>query len=282
MSGVRMANVVIDCADVARLASFWSSVTGLQPAPGEPPWDEPSWDDAEWVTLRDPEGLAPRIAFQNVPEGKVVKNRVHVDFVAEEEEAEAARIQELGATFLRRSDNSEDPFVTLADPEGNEFDVLRAPEVSKSSAVPVPDPPLGEGVVTLRLPEERDIGALERGINDPEVIRWFGRPELSAAEIFELNRERWRNGWGATFAICETDDRCVGYVWLNLAKPRKGSVGYSLASPCTRSLGTRRRGGWPSDAASDSRASSARTRRTTAAGWTTSSSRCCPASSHSP
>jgi predicted enzyme related to lactoylglutathione lyase len=55
-----------------------------------------------------------------------VKNRVHMDFVAEDEEAEAARIQELGATFLWRSKNPEDPFVTLADPEGNEFCVVRA------------------------------------------------------------------------------------------------------------------------------------------------------------
>ena len=126
MSGVRLANVVIDCANVGRLTSFWSAVTGFQPAPGQPPWDDPSWKDAEWVTIRDPDGRAPRIGFQRVPEGKVVKNRVHMDFVASDEEAEAAKIQQLGATFLWRSSDPEDPFVTLADPEGNEFCVVRA------------------------------------------------------------------------------------------------------------------------------------------------------------
>jgi predicted enzyme related to lactoylglutathione lyase len=123
---VHMANVVIDCADVAKLASFWSAVTGFKPREGEPPWDDPEWKDADWVALRDPAGRAPKIGFQRVPEGKVVKNRVHLDFGAEDEEATAAQIQALGATFLWRSTNPEDPFVTLADPEGNEFCVVRA------------------------------------------------------------------------------------------------------------------------------------------------------------
>lgn len=79
---VRMVNEVIDCADVARLAQFWSAVTGFKTREGEPPWDDPSWKDAE--------------------------------------------IQALGATFLWRSSNPEDPIVTLADPEGNEFCVVRA------------------------------------------------------------------------------------------------------------------------------------------------------------
>jgi hypothetical protein len=122
-----MANVVFDCAEVAPLAAFWSEVTGFMPREGEPPWDDPSWEDADWVALRDPEGHAPRLGFQRVPEGKVAKNRVHVDWMAEDEEAEAARIQALGATFLWRSTDPEDPFVTLADPGGNEFCVVRAP-----------------------------------------------------------------------------------------------------------------------------------------------------------
>jgi predicted enzyme related to lactoylglutathione lyase len=127
---VRMLNVVFDCADVARLAQFWSAVTGFQPRKGEPPWDNPEWKTAEWVSLRDPSGRSPNIAFQKVPEGKVAKNRVHLDLEAEDEEATATRIQELGARFLWRSRNPEDPFVTLADPEGNEFCVVRSPKRS--------------------------------------------------------------------------------------------------------------------------------------------------------
>jgi hypothetical protein len=126
VEGIRLMNIVIDCSDVARLAAFWSAVTGYMPAPDEPPWDDASWNDAEWVALSDPAGTKPRIGFQKVPEGKVVKNRVHMDWAVEDEEGEAARIQALGATFLWRSGNPEDPFVTLADPEGNEFCVVRA------------------------------------------------------------------------------------------------------------------------------------------------------------
>jgi len=129
---LQVMNVVIDCADVGRLAAFWSAVTGFQPREAEPPFDDPSWKDADWVSLGDPAGHAPRIGFQRVPEGKVVKNRVHLDFATEDEEAEAARIQSLGATFLWRSADPQDPFVTLADPEGNEFCVVRA------SAPPTP------------------------------------------------------------------------------------------------------------------------------------------------
>jgi predicted enzyme related to lactoylglutathione lyase len=123
---VRMQNVVFDCSDVARLAQFWSAVTGFRPREGEPPWDDPEWKEAQWVGLSDPAGRAPRICFQRVPEGKVVKNRVHLDLETEDEEATAARIQSLGATFLWRSTNPEDPFVTLGDPEGNEFCVVRS------------------------------------------------------------------------------------------------------------------------------------------------------------
>jgi hypothetical protein len=54
-----------------------------------------------------------------------VKNRVHIDFVAKDEEATAKEIEALGATRRWVSDDPEDPFVVLADPEGNEFCVVR-------------------------------------------------------------------------------------------------------------------------------------------------------------
>ena len=124
---LQIANVVFDCADPVRLARFWSDVTGFRLRPGLPPLDDPSWADAEWLGLRPPTGGYPRIGFQRVPEPKVVKNRVHLDLQADDEEATAEWIQSLGATFLWRSEDPEDPFVTLADPEGNEFCVIRTP-----------------------------------------------------------------------------------------------------------------------------------------------------------
>jgi RimJ/RimL family protein N-acetyltransferase len=91
-----------------------------------------------------------------------------------------------------------------------------------------PDPPLGDGVVSLRPAEERDLAAIERGITDPEVIRWFGQPTLSAREVLDLNRRRWLDGSGPTFAICGAGDMCVGHVWINVGSDAAGAVGYWL------------------------------------------------------
>ena len=61
-----------------------------------------------------------------MPEPKTGKNRLHLDFSAADEEATAGWIESLGATRRWVSDNPDDPFVVLADPEGNEFCVVRA------------------------------------------------------------------------------------------------------------------------------------------------------------
>jgi RimJ/RimL family protein N-acetyltransferase len=94
--------------------------------------------------------------------------------------------------------------------------------------LPVPDPPLGDGVVSLRPPEERDLPAIARGIHDSGVIRAFGRPTLSAEEVLELNRSRWDQGEAATFAICAPADSCVGHVFVNLTNMGRGTIGYWL------------------------------------------------------
>jgi hypothetical protein len=102
---------VIDCADPRALAAFWSAATG---------YDIDNESD-DWAGIRGEGDRDIWIGFQRVPEGKVVKNRVHVDLAATDEEAEARRIEALGATRLWMSEDPEDPFVVLADPEGNEF-----------------------------------------------------------------------------------------------------------------------------------------------------------------
>ena len=113
---VRFYQVVIDCAEPRRLAEFWMAFTGF----------EVSHAGDDWFSIRAPDGSA-RIGFQQVPEDKVVKNRVHIDFAAKDEETTAKRIEDLGATRRWVSDDPQDPFVVLADPEGNEFCVVRAP-----------------------------------------------------------------------------------------------------------------------------------------------------------
>ncbi|MGW0735913.1 VOC family protein [Streptomyces sp. NPDC002851] len=68
-------------------------------------------------------GLGHRLLFQRVPEKKTVKNRLHMDLHAdpEQRDAEVTRLEELGATVLYRVDEPAGQWVTMADPEGNEF-----------------------------------------------------------------------------------------------------------------------------------------------------------------
>ena len=129
MAGVRVATAVFDCHDPYRLARFWADALGYAPELGEEDWPalqrEGDAGELEWVKLLGPPGTVP-VAFQRVPEPKVAKNRLHLDLTASDEEAEARRLEALGATRLRRSEAEDDVFVVLADPEGNEFCVVRA------------------------------------------------------------------------------------------------------------------------------------------------------------
>jgi hypothetical protein len=120
----KFTELAIDCADPSGLARFWCSVLGYEVQ-----------DDGDGVVAIGspmvPEGknrlgpVPPTLTFAHVPEGKTVKNRVHVDVnpTDREQDEEIARLVGLGATVV--TDNRpEFSWVTLADPEGNEFDVL--------------------------------------------------------------------------------------------------------------------------------------------------------------
>ncbi|MFE6719215.1 VOC family protein [Streptomyces albidoflavus] len=113
-------NVAIDCADAYELARFWSEVTG-RPLDAE---DRPG-DPEVQVTLA--EG-GPALYFHQVPEPKTVKNRLHLCLRPETtREQEVERLLGLGATLVadrREADGA--GWAVLADPEGNEFCVLRS------------------------------------------------------------------------------------------------------------------------------------------------------------
>jgi hypothetical protein len=111
---VRFYQLVIDCADPRSLASFWMRFTGFEIGSAH--------DD--WVSIRSPDD-GTRIAFQRVPESKAANNRLIVDFAAKYDAATASAIEAIGATRRWASDDPEDPFIVLADPEGNEFCVVR-------------------------------------------------------------------------------------------------------------------------------------------------------------
>jgi len=110
----KLSEVVIDCRDCDRLAEFWAAVLGGSPVR----------ESAEWVAVTMPDG-STTVSFQQVPEQKVVKNRVHLDVLVEDLEQAATRCAELGATRIsdRRGDSLGD-FIVLRDPEGNEFCVV--------------------------------------------------------------------------------------------------------------------------------------------------------------
>jgi hypothetical protein len=116
MVDVRFREVVVDCHDPRSLARFWAGFTGY----------EIGSDHEDWATIRaDDDSMI--IGFQQVPEDKTVKNRVHLDFWAADEEATALEIEAMGATRRWVSENPDDPFVVLGDPEGNEFCIIRGP-----------------------------------------------------------------------------------------------------------------------------------------------------------
>ncbi len=116
MSSV-ITEIVIDCADVDRVAAFWSAVLG---------WEVKSEDDYRWMSASGEPGGGLALVFEPVPEPKTVKNRVHIDVNPRgcEQAEEVERLLALGA---RRVDvgQGDVSWVVLADPEGNEFCVLR-------------------------------------------------------------------------------------------------------------------------------------------------------------
>ena len=110
MSELRLANITFDAHDPERLAAFWSEAMGLTPA----------HSDANIVVLTSDRD-AVRWLFLKVPEGKVAKNRMHVDLHAADRDAEVARLVALGATRHESHHLSGIQWTVMADPEGNEF-----------------------------------------------------------------------------------------------------------------------------------------------------------------
>jgi catechol 2,3-dioxygenase-like lactoylglutathione lyase family enzyme len=109
-----IGSIVIDCTDLARMIGFWSAALGYVPRePGQP----------DGVVLKDPAGRGPNLNLSLSAEGPLADYRLHLDLYAEDPEGEVARLVGLGARLVRRAQPGED-FLTLADPDGNLFDVI--------------------------------------------------------------------------------------------------------------------------------------------------------------
>ena len=118
---LRIQSVCIDAADPGNLASFWAAVLG---------WRRTEEGPDEFV-LEPPDGsaeagVAADLLFLRVPDDKVIKNRLHLDLRPEDQIAEVARLETLGARKVDIGQGPDSTWVVLADPEGNEFCVLRA------------------------------------------------------------------------------------------------------------------------------------------------------------
>lgn len=117
---VNLFAVTFDCADAAGLATFWSGVL-------ERPVEDGATADMASIAPKDaasPHDRGPHWYFMQVPEGKTAKNRLHPDLTTPDLAAEVQRIVGLGAKMAAEFDEGGFRWVTLLDPEGNEFDVL--------------------------------------------------------------------------------------------------------------------------------------------------------------
>jgi hypothetical protein len=133
--------IAVDCADPHRLCRFWAAAVGYEVedhhdlvermlAAGFASREEDTVEldgRLAWRTAAacaDPNGRGPRLLFQQVPEPKTVKDRIHLDLHFGDDaarDAHVARLVELGATKLWDGQQGPQRWVTMADPEGNEF-----------------------------------------------------------------------------------------------------------------------------------------------------------------
>jgi len=119
--GLRWQCICIDSADPVPLGHWWAELLG---------WRITEEDDDE-VALEPPvgspeDGVSPDILFVRVPEPKTVKDRLHIDLRPEDQAAEVARAEAMGAIQVDVGQGGDETWVVLADPDGNEFCILRA------------------------------------------------------------------------------------------------------------------------------------------------------------
>ena len=117
---IRIQCLCVDSGEPREIASFWEAALG---------WRR-TFDEADQVCIEPPkgspeDGVAPDLLFLKVPETKTVKNRLHLDLRPKDQAAEVARLEALGARRVEVGQGTDVSWVVMADPDDNEFDVLR-------------------------------------------------------------------------------------------------------------------------------------------------------------
>ncbi|MDH6196017.1 putative enzyme related to lactoylglutathione lyase [Mycobacterium frederiksbergense] len=115
----RLVGITIDCADPARLASFWSAMLGIAVTVEH-------GDNSEWATVGSRLGDQPRLTFQRVPEPKTGKVRIHLDIQVDDIDAGRGRVESLGGHWSgARHDYDEGTVMLMHDPEDHEFCIVQ-------------------------------------------------------------------------------------------------------------------------------------------------------------
>lgn len=119
---IRWQCLCVDANDPGPVAEFWRQVLGWRC----------TYESADEVALEPPlgspaDGVSPDLLFLRVPEGKQVKNRLHMDLRPDDQAVEVARLEALGARRVDIGQGASVSWVVMADPFGNEFCVLAAP-----------------------------------------------------------------------------------------------------------------------------------------------------------
>jgi catechol 2,3-dioxygenase-like lactoylglutathione lyase family enzyme len=130
---LRWYTIVVDCRDAKAQAEWWAEVLGWKKIYES---DDEAVIVPQWVTLEVAKAtpwdhVGPGLVFVPVPEGKTVKDRLHIDLAAhisDDRDAEIERLLSMGATRVNVGQTGEEGWDVFADPEGNEFCVLSSRE----------------------------------------------------------------------------------------------------------------------------------------------------------
>jgi catechol 2,3-dioxygenase-like lactoylglutathione lyase family enzyme len=108
--GIRLGSTVINCADLEVMTGFWSQALGLTPSAGN-----------DFRVLR---GDAGTLSLQRADTPVTARDQMHLDLYSDDQAGQVERLTGLGASYVRHHQESDDDYVVMTDPEGNEFCVV--------------------------------------------------------------------------------------------------------------------------------------------------------------
>ena len=114
---IRIGSTVVNCADLEVMTSFWSQALGLTPSSREP--------HDHFRVLR---GERVNLSLQVARTPVTARDQMHLDLYADDQEQQVARLVALGAKVVRHTQEPDDDYVVMTDPEGNEFCVVLVDE----------------------------------------------------------------------------------------------------------------------------------------------------------